>query len=336
MKENLGKVLQKFFSNRLVVQLGRSPLTVKSYRDAMKLLLRYTSAVTRKPMTALSLDDFSKEHILRFLSHLEKDRGNTAGTRNQRLAMLHVFFEFVAEEEPGRLFQAQQIAGIRLKRAERPARRYIERELLAEFMRVLPRAGALAARDRTLILFLYNTGARAQEVANVRDEDVDLASGAVHLKGKRNKERVVFLWPATRRALRELLASSAKADPGPRPLFRSQRGGPLTRLGVYRIVRRHAGRFECSSSAAQKLHFTPHLFRHTMAVHQLEAKVDPRTIQVELGHARLSTTDIYATATVGMRAKAMRATEPDLAQFGPPSRASWRSDPEMLRWLESL
>jgi len=158
--------------------------------------------------------------------------------------------------------------GIPIKRTSLPDTHYLEREEVTALFRALPRDSRFALRDRTLLLFLYNTGARVQEVADLRVEHLELKPPAkVRLHGKGDKWRVCPLWDETVRYLQWLLAEQSTA--ANEPVFCARRSLPLTRFGIYKIVRRHAASWD--TSGPQPRHVTPHLFRHTAAVHLLEA-----------------------------------------------------------------
>ena len=200
-------------------------------------------------------------------------------------------------------------------------------------MRHLPREGRLALRDRALLLFLYNTGARAQEVADLRVGHLDLgAHPLVRLHGKGDKWRTCPLWHQTARLLRDLLDSAAHHRRRTTPVF-STRGQPLTRFGIYKIVRRHASTLDNPHIDRR---VSPHTFRHSCAVHLLEAGVEVNVIRGWLGHADLSTTNRYAEINTNTKLAALRACEPPTTSAGHRSTPIWRSDQTLLNWLDSL
>lgn len=235
----LGPVLYSFFVDHLTVQKGLRPSSVRSYRDTMRLLLPFIAADKGGRVSRLMLEDFTVDRILRFLRHLEEVRGNSARTRNQRLAALHMFFEYVANRVPEMVAVCQQVAAIPTKRSTLPEIRYLERDEIAALLAHVPRDGRWALRDRTLLLFLYNTGARAQEAADLHVADLDLDAARVRLRGKGEKWRTCPLWRETVHLLRRLVAEEGSGSPES-PVFASFFRRPLTRIGVYRIVCRHA------------------------------------------------------------------------------------------------
>jgi integrase/recombinase XerD len=329
----LGPLLHSFFVDHLITVKGLRPASVRSYRDTIRLLLRFVAADKNTRITKLDVEDLTFERILGFLRYLEHDRGNHVRTRNQRLAVLHTLFDYIATREPDMLAVCQRVAAIATKRAAPAETHFLEREEMQTLLRRLPRQGPLALRDRALLLFLYNTGARVQEVADLRVEHLHLGEHPlVRLHGKGDKWRTCPLWQQTAQLLADLLAS---ADPAPAPqsaVFCSH-GQALTRFGIYKIVRRH-----CAHLDQDRTHRTvsPHIFRHTAAVHLLEAGVEVNVIRGWLGHADLTTTNRYAQINTRAKVEALRATEPPGASVGPHARPVWRSDETLLNWLASL
>ncbi len=256
----LGPIIHSFFADHLLAVKGLRPATVRSYRDTIRLYLCFVAADKKVRITKLSLEDLNLERTLRFLRHLEDDRHNHVHTRNQRLAVLHTLFDYVASREPQMLAVCEQVAAIPMKRAAPAETHYLEREEIQQLFRDLPQRGRFALRDRALLLFLYNTGARVQEVADLRVGNLDLGEGPLaRLHGKGDKWRTCPLWHQTAALLKELI-DSAKVPPRPEsPVFGSATGEALTRFGIYKIVRRHAGHFDDDRLQRR---VSPHLFRH--------------------------------------------------------------------------
>jgi integrase/recombinase XerD len=331
----LGPVIHSFFLDHLVTVKGLRSASVRSYRDTIRLLLCFLAQQQGTKITKLALEDLSFEHVLGFLRYLENDRHNHVRTRNQRLAALHTLFDYIATREPEMLGTCQQVTAIPMKRSAPAETHFLERDEMEALLRGLPRTGRLALRDRALLVFLYNTGARAQEVADLRTEHLDLGAAAVvRLHGKGDKWRTCPLWIQTAELLAELLASSSNAFPtADAPVFRSATGEALTRFGIYKIVRRHAGHLDDPRTERK---VSPHLFRHTAAMHLLEAGVEVNVIRGWLGHADLSTTNRYAEINTRAKIEALRNTEPPGSTAGPRPRPVWRSDESLLNWLSSL
>lgn len=330
---SLGSFLHSFFEDHLVCQKGLRPLSIRSYRDAIRLFLIFVATDKRRKLTQLDVSDMSSEFVLRFLDHLEKQRGNAVASRNQRLAALRCFFEYLANRLPELLGEAQRVAGIPIKRTPPPQTRFLEREEVEALFQKLPKNAPLALRDRTLLLFLYNTGARAQEVADLRVENLDLgAKPKVHLHGKGDKWRACPLWKQSAEMLSELMGSTRNNAQA--PVFVSRTGQALTRYGIYKIVRRHTSAGDCFNQGKS---ISPHWFRHAAAVHLLEAGVEVNVIRAWLGHVSLETTNRYAEINLRMKAQALEACEPPTsASADTPQTPKWRDDQSLLDWLKSL
>jgi site-specific recombinase XerD len=332
LTQPLGRLLHAFFMDHLIAVKGLRPASVRSYRDTIRLFLLFVAADHKCSVTRLALDDLSFERVIGFLRHLEQQRGNHLRTRNQRLAALHVFFEYIATRAPELLAVCQRVAAIPMKRVAPAATAFLERDEVEDLLRHLPHHGPLALRDRALLLFLYNTGARVQEVAELKVGHLDLGEHPrVRLHGKGGKWRTCPLWDRTAQLLRALLGCDRPLVPQD-PVF-SAHGRPLTRFGIYKLVRRHAARFDDPSSQRR---VSPHTFRHTCAVHLVEAGVEVNVIRGWLGHADLTTTNRYAQINTKAKEAALRACEPPDTSAGYRAKPVWRSDETLLKWLASL
>jgi site-specific recombinase XerD len=262
----LGTLVHRFFLDHLAAQKGLRPATIRSYRDMLRLFLTFVAADLRRPITQLSVEDLTFERVLEFLQHLETVRHNHVPTRNQRLAGLRTFFEYLGRRLPERLHVCEQVAAIPVQRTPLPEMRFLDRAEITTLFAELPREGRQALRDRALLTTLYNTGARVQEIADLRVEQVSLtAPPYVRLRGKGDKWRTCPLWEQTARLLRRLLEDTHGTDPGA-PVFTSARGRPLTRFGIYKLVRRHARGLELPVTTTTPVRrITPHVFRHYAA-----------------------------------------------------------------------
>jgi integrase/recombinase XerD len=331
----LGPLMHSFFVDHLITVKGLRPASVRSYRDTIRLLLCYLAEQNKTKITKLSVEDLSFAGVLSFLRYLDEQRHNQVRTRNQRLAVLHSLFDYIATREPQMLDVCQQVAAIPTKRTAPPETRFLEREEVQALLRGLPRTGRLALRDHALLLFLYNTGARAQEVADLRIGHLQLGPNAtVRLHGKGDKWRTCPLWQQTEQLLTELVGSpTTQPAAATEPVFCSANGQPLTRFGIYKIVRRHAAALDDPRTGRT---VSPHVFRHTAAVHLLESGVEVNVIRGWLGHADLSTTNRYAEINTGAKIEALRRTEPHDSSEGPRTTPIWRSDETLLNWLSSL
>jgi len=329
----LGPLLHSFFLDHLITIKGLRPASVRSYRDTVRMLLVFVATDKGCKITRLALADLTFERIAAFLRHLEQDRGNHIRTRNQRLAALHTLFEYLASRAPEMLAVCQQVAAIPMKRVAPPETHFLERDEVQALLAGMPRDGRLALRDQALLLFLYNTGARAQEVADLRVGHLNLGEHPLaRLHGKGDKWRSCPLWQQTAELLGSLLQSADSPATPDTAIFCGPHG-PLTRSGIYKIVRRHGANLDDPRTDRR---VSPHIFRHTAAVHLLEAGVEVNVIRAWLGHADLTTTNRYAEINTRTKQAALRACEPSSTSAGPQINAVWRTDQSLLNWLASL
>lgn len=331
----LGQTLHAYFADYLITLRGLRPGTIRSYRDAIRLFLVFVAGQRRCAITRLRLEDLTYERTLEFLRHLEEARGNHPRTRNQRLAALHSLFGFVASREIELLHVCQRVAAIPAKRASPVEIRFLDRAEITTMLSAIETQGRRALRDRTLLVLLYNSGARVQEVADLRHGQLDLGEHPrVRLHGKGGKWRSCPLWDET---VRLLLALRGPARPDPEaPVFIGRKGQPLTRFGIYKIVRRRAAVLDAPPSPRRGQRVSPHILRHSMAVHLLESGVDVNVIRGWLGHAQLETTNRYAEITLRLKEEALRVCEFAKQPEASPGAVDWRTDDALLAWLSSL
>jgi len=336
MNGSLGQVVVAFFEDHLKIQKGLRPGSIRSYRDTIKLLLVHVAALCKRPITRLTLKDLAFDRVLDFLRTIEEQRGNQPRTRNQRLAALRTFYRYLAVHQPEMLAEAQRVEAIPTKRAQPSRTIYLERDEVDALFRTLPTDGNMALRDRALLMFLYNTGARVQEAADLRNADVDVDEPyKVRLHGKGDKWRCCPLWPETAALLKRLMTSKPAEETA--SVFLSQQRKPLTRFGIYKIVKRHTAGLECSALGQKHHGLYPHAFRHSAAVHLLEAGVEVNVIRAWLGHVSLDTTNRYAEITLRTKQAAVAACLPPVdssAECRP--AAGWRQNQDLMKWLESL
>ena len=331
----LGRALRGFLGDYLPKVRGASRHTVLAYRDAFKLLLRFLAKRLQRPAVELDLPDLAPDSLLAFLEHLETERGNSIATRNARLTAVHAFARYAAARHPEHFELCQRLRAVPFKRGPQRAVEYLEDQEAQALLAAPDGRTALGCRDRALLLVLYNTGARVQEILDLRPCDLQLATPRqVLLRGKGRKERICPLLRATTDALRALLDARGVTSEDSRPLFRNRYGRPLSRSGLRYILRKHcrAASSAMPRLAAKRVH--PHVMRHTMATHHLQAGVDLVTISHLLGHASVETTNRYAA--VSLQAKRDAVEQAGSLGTVTSELAGWREDPSILDWLERL
>lgn len=332
----LGRALVRFFQAYLPQLRGMSEHTIHSYRDALVLFLQFAAKRSGRSLVTLDLADFSAAHVTAFLSSLETERGNRIATRNARLAALHTFARFLSSEHPEQLAELQRILGVPFKRGARSAPiEYLEQEEVEALLRAIDRSSPAGQRDHALFALMFNTGARVQEILDLRLCDLRLEPPyQVRLRGKGGRVRICPIWAHTAQRLRELASRGRASIDQDAPLFANRRGTKLTRFGVRYLLRKYID----ASSAAQSLrakHIHPHSLRHTTAIHLLKAGVDFATISQWLGHATLNTTMTYARADLDLKRQALSQVFPDVLAAPRAGRIAL-SRLDVLGWLRRL
>ncbi len=329
----LARTLRQFFADHLPSVRGVSRHTIHSYRDTLLLLLRFLAAARGRSVAELDLTEIEAEDVMAFLDHLDHTRHNTVATRNVRLAALHAFFRYVAAHEPEQLARSQRILHIPFKRADHRTLDYLEYAELQALLAAVDRSTAAGRRDYALLATLFNTGARVQELLDLRASDLQLdAPCQVRLFGKGRKERVCPLWPQTATLLRELCAERQLDLRAAVPLFVNRRGQPLSRFGVGYLLDKYLQRAQATVPTLRGKRLHPHSVRHSTAVHLLKSGVDLSTIGQWLGHASLNTTNKYATIDLDLKRQALAQAHSPVAE----TLAHWRHDATILEWLEAL
>lgn len=331
---SLASAMESFFTDHLPQQRGMSPHTIESYRDSLKLFLLFVSGNGADP-SALTMQELTAKQVAAFLQHLESVRHNQVSTRNVRLSAIHAFFRYVGARHPEHLAQAQQILGVPFKRTVLREMQHLELTEIEAILRGIDRSSRAGLRDFALLSFMFNTGARISEVVGVQACDLRLDSPpSVCLRGKGRKERMCPLWPETARVLRLHLERSQLALHEPHNIFRNHRGHPLTRFGAGLILKKHVRQTAmCVKSLARK-QIHPHSIRHSTAIHLLRSGVDLSTIANWLGHVSINTTNKYLNMDLETKRDALKKTKP--INSGKRRSSAWRSDRDLIKWLESL
>ena len=331
----LGPFVRRFLLEHVVADhLSRN--TQKSYRDAIRLLLPFLTHHYSVDATQLTVEHLTVEAIRAFLTDLQKEHANSAVTRNHRLAVIHSLLRFAARLAPELLDLATQVQGIPQQRTASPAMTYLEKDEMDALLDTPDRQHPQGYRDYVMLLFLYNTGARAREAAEVTVEDLTFDSlPCVQIHGKGNKTSTCPLWPHTVEVLRSLLDSRAN-EPPRTPIFLNVRGEPMTRFGIHTLVERTVRRAAQKLPSLQKKRVSPHTIRHTTAVHLLRAGVDINTIRAWLGHVSLKTTNRYAEVDLAMKAKAIATCAVSPPHTGNQPPKAWKKNPDLMTFLASL
>ena len=318
---------RRFLLEHVVGERNLSVNTQRSYRDMPTLFLPFAAKQSKKAIDRLEVMDLSPDLVRSFLNHLEQERECSHCTRNQRLGGLHALARFVGENSPEHLDWCTQVRLIPFKKTTQAGITFLDKVEMDALLAAPDRRSEQGRRDYALLLFLYNSGARASEAANLTIRDIDLHGRTVCITGKGRKQRACPLWPQT---IEQLRCLTAARDPEER-VFLNRRGQPITRFGIHTMVERNALAAASSVPSLRAKSIGPHVVRHTAASHLLRSGVDINTIRGWLGHVSVSTTNIYAEVDLETKAKALAACSPDERPA-----AKWRSQPEVMAFLRSL
>jgi integrase/recombinase XerD len=307
-RPSFGVLLQGFFSEHLRDHRGASPHTVDAYRDAFRLLLSYLQTRGKAP-AIVAVADLDAPTIIAFLDHLEHTRSSTVRSRNARLAAIRSFFRYVVLKDPESVGVATRVLAIPAKKADRCLVGYLTRPEVEALLGAPDRTEWSGRRDHALLMTMYNTGARLSEVTGLERGHVRLTpSPFVHLHGKGRKDREVPLWASTARVLRSWLEEIERVPGG--IVFPNAAGGRLSADGVSYILGHalRAASGHCPSLATKRV--TPHVLRHTTAMHLLQSGVDLAVIALWLGHESVETTHVYVEADLATKERALSTLTP--------------------------
>lgn len=329
----LAELVTAFFTRHLAAELNASPHTIISYRDSFRLFLRSLAELTRRPVTQLTVDDLTPMAILAFLEHLEQKRGNSVATRNARLAALRSFFSYAVTQDPTVTAQAQKVLAIPFKKTRGRILDYLSETELRAILDGPDRSTARGRRDYLGLALLYDTGARVQELVDLCPPHFRLDRlPLVRILGKGRKERIVPLLPATAKLVREHLQETRRQQSDPAPLLRNYRGEKISRSGVRFLIDKYRRQAAAQVPTLRRNGISPHTFRHTKAMHLLQAGVSPVTIKDILGHAHLKTLESYVQADLEMKRRALESCTSPVDEGFP----LYRAEPNLLHWLEQI
>ena len=329
-ESTLPALLQKFFTERLMTQMDASQNTIAGYRDTFRLLLMFASKQNGKAPTKIQIADLDSTLVNDFLAHLESKRGNSARSRNTRLAAIRSFFRFVAMNEPTLMLQCQQILALPSKRHIRRTVDFLDRDEMEALAAAPDRSTWVGRRDHVILTLALQTGLRASELINLRSGDVVAGTGAhVRCEGKGRKQRCTPLRRETLKVLETWRKERGGSDQD--PLFPSYSGNKLSRDALEHIVQRHtlSAAKECPTLKGKRV--SPHVLRHSTAMELLQHGVDQSVIALWLGHESVETTQVYMHADLRIKEKALERMDPKTQK---PSR--YHPDDKLLAFLEAL
>ena len=324
--------IKRFLLEYLINVKNLSSNTQQSYRDTLRLYLPTVAKRVRKPIDQLNIEDISIEGVKDFLEYIEDKRKCSLSTRNQRLAAIHAFAQFVGLNSPQHIEWCRQIRLIPFKKSSRSMITYLDKNEMDALLNAPDRLSEQGRRDYALLLFLYNTGSRADETAQLKIRDLEIAYkkdfSIASIRGKGDKLRRCPLWRDTVNELQPLIKGR---DPHEH-VFLNRRKEPLTRFGIHTLVKRYVKKLLPELPSLEKKRVSPHTIRHTTATHLLHAGVDINTIRAWLGHVSINTTNVYVEVDLEMKAKALACCE----VVSKKTKKRWRDDKNLMSFLDSL
>jgi integrase/recombinase XerD len=327
---DFASLVQQYFGRYLLNQRNVSAQTISSYRDTFRLFFRFTEDKFRKAPTSLTLDDMGAPQVLAFLDYLENARNNSIRTRNQRLAAIRSFLSYAALQNPAALASVNRALAIPIKRFDTRLVSYLTAEEVAAILVATNRGTWNGQRDHALLTTMYNTGARVSEITRLNVEDLQFgAPTTARIFGKGRKQRIVPLWKSTQSELKDWIL---RIDPKPdSPLFPNSRGNRLTRTGVRARLNLACNLAAVTCPSLRQRTISPHVFRHTTAMHLLQAGVDITVIALWLGHQSIETTHRYVEADLSMKKRALDTIAPPTQ-----NRQRFRPSDRLMAFLEAL
>ena len=307
--------------------------TIRSYRDTFRQLLPFAAKRLNKTADELLVTDVTDNVVIEFLYSVETERHCSIQTRNLRLNAIHALAKYIGSRSPEHVDWCRIIRNVPKKKYEKEQITYLEKKEMAALLDLPDKKSKQGWRDYVMLLFLYNTGARVEEVASLRICDLRLPIRNTEIPiakivGKGRKERKTPLWDVTVKAIKTLIDGRDECD----YVFLSRLQKPITRFGIYEMVVKYGSRLAEVFPNTKEKRISPHTIRHTTATHLLQAGVDINTIRAWLGHVSVDTTNVYAEVNLEMKAKALKTTE---IKGLSTKKKQWK-DNDILSFLENL
>lgn len=331
-KTDFTKALTEYFATYLPTTCGVSPNTISSYRDAFKLLLLFFQEDRGISANRIELRFMTMSLISDYLDWLETTRSVSVTTRNQRLAAMKGFAHFIQYRYPEYMENCVDIINLRPKKHENTLIPFLTEDEVSVLLAQPVSSTRQGLRDLALLALLYDSGARVQELVDLKLRDIRLTNPAmVTLTGKGRKTRQVPLMKDTCKLMEKYIRSfHGEKSSGLDPLFYNEKRQALTRYGVTYILKKYAAK---AAPALDPQKISPHVLRHTKAMHLLRAGVNMIYIRDFLGHVDISTTGVYARIDAEMKRKVFEEKVPN---FTPNDTMPWEEDENLLEWLTQL
>lgn len=283
--------LSAYLREHLPLHRVASAHTCEAYAYCFQLLVTFAAERLRCRPHQLEIEQLDAELVLAFLEHIEQDRGNSARTRNARLAAINAFFHYLEHREPACLAQVMAIRAIPQKKVDQTLVSHLTAAEMQALLNAPDPRRADGARDRAMLHLAFAAGLRVSELVELRLDQFDLRAGQIQVIGKGRRERLLPLWKSTTEAVRAWLA--VRPANGDAELFLNRQGRGMTRSGFEYILAKHVAKASAGTPTLGRKTITPHVLRHTCAMNTLQATRDVRKVSLWLGHADTRSTEIY-------------------------------------------
>ncbi len=326
-------LLQNYFLQRLLQQRKVSSETAHSYRDTFRIYLAYMREMHHISPIQVRIEHFDLEHVQGFCKYLEEIRGNKPVTINNRIAAIKSFMHYVSEMEPEYSDIVKRTVMLPAQKQEQPAIDFIFKEEFDAMIATCDTNTFIGARDKLMLMLLYNSGARVSELLAIKKSDIQKTDASNHMNlkiyGKGRKQRVIPLWKTTASYIIKYTVIYPFGTDN--ILFLNKNGDKLTRSGVRTRINSIVSKAVIAAPSLAEKNITPHTFRHSVAMNLLSSGVDISTIAIWLGHSSIETTHKYMVADLELKRKAMEKT-------GSAGNDSYKYKPsaDILSFLNSL
>lgn len=336
---DFSKSLTDFLSLFLPGEKGLSHNTICAYKDTFLLFLRFMQEKQFIEASKLMLKDITQERIISFLDWLQSERHCSNSTRNARLAALHSFFRYLQYHNPATLYEWQRILSIPIKRAGKPAMTYLTLDGIKLLLKQPDQSTPKGMRNLAMLSLMYDSGARVQEIIDLMPSSINFNRPyTIRITGKGNKKRIVPLMENQVEVLQDYMKSNRLLEPyaSTYALFSNARMEKLSRMGITLILKKYADMARSENPSLIPPNITPHVLRHSKAMHLLQAGVNLVYIRDFLGHASVTTTEVYARSDSKFKREALEKTYVGVSKSDNKGKALWLKDAELLEWLKSL
>lgn len=306
--------------------------TIISYKYAFVSLLQFVNDKYKKTISTLELKDLTKETIEKYLEYLEKEKNNSISTVNQRLAAIKSFFNYLTIEDIEYISLCNEIHSIKIKKTKQETIKYLSKEGIKEILSLPKTSIENGVRDLAILTLLYDSGARVQELVNIKTKDIDFNKKTVYLFGKGRKARIVPLISQTIKILEKYIKIYNIPINSDNLLFYNSQKEALTRMGITYIIKKYVSIARNKNPLEFQINVTPHTFRHSKAMHLLESGVNLIYIRDFLGHESVTTTEIYARVNPENKRKAIEKHSKELSKM---VHYSSKEKNDLLNWLKN-